>query len=251
MPTRLDELSYAFVYVFTVIGFVFIYFTLGFSSEYLVTRVLPARGQGAALSQRALAPGQKRSEIVSSLRSISLFGGYGVFTLFGWRHGLWGIAPATPVRVWLELVLLVLWNELHFYVIHRALHVGPLFRWVHREHHRAIRPTSWSTFAMHPLEAILLGSVMVTAMPFHAFSWLTLLSFPLVSLALNNIGHMNYDVLPGASDWHPLSGSRRHELHHRRVHGNYGFMLPLLDRLFRTELTTSPPPTPPSSLPPH
>jgi lathosterol oxidase len=236
-PNSLDDLSYGGVYAFTALGFALIYFGIGQASEFLATRYFPAHGRGHALSTRELVPGQKAAEVRSSLVSIALFGGYGALTLYGARAGLWHVAAPRPVPVLLELAFLVLWNELHFYAIHRALHYPPLFRWVHRHHHRSIRPTSWSTFAMHPVEATLLGSVMVIVMPLHAFAWLTLLLFPAVSLTLNNIGHMNYDIAPTSSDWSPLAGSRRHELHHRRVHGNYGFMLPLLDRLFRTELT--------------
>jgi Delta7-sterol 5-desaturase len=237
-PVLSDRLSYTAVYALTCLGFLSIYFGIGALSEFLVTRFLPRRARGRVLSSRELGAGQRGREIKSSLLSIALFGGFGVLTLFGWRVGLWSVGRASPLVV-LELLALVLWNELHFYAIHRLLHVQPLYRWVHRHHHRSIRPTSWSTFAMHPLEALLLGSVMVLVMPFHEFSWPTLLLFPTVSLLLNNIGHMNYDALPEASDWHPLSGSRRHERHHQAVHGNYGFMLPLLDRLFGTELPPS------------
>jgi len=234
-----NQLSYPTVYAFTSIGFLAIYFGIGALAQGMTTGYFPRRGWGHGISERKLVPGQRAAEVRSSLVSIALFGGYGVLTLFGWRAGFWEVSAARPLPVLAEVAFLVLWNELHFYVIHRLLHVPVLFRWIHREHHRAIRPTPWSTFAMHPIEALLLGSVMVLVMPFHAFSWLTLLVFPVVSLVLNNIGHMNYDVAPGVSDWHPLAGSRRHEQHHRYVHGNYGFMLPLLDRLFKTELPRS------------
>jgi Delta7-sterol 5-desaturase len=231
-----NQLSYTGVYTFTTLGFLSIYVGIGALTQFLTTRYFPEHGRGHVISERQLPPGQRAAEVRSSLLSIVLFGGYGVLTLFGLHAGFWGVSSARPGAVLAELVFLVLWNDVHFYVIHRLLHLPLLYRWVHRHHHRAIRPTPWSTFAMHPLEAILLGSVMVLVMPFHDFSWLTLLLFPVVSLALNNVGHMNYDVAPGVSDWHPLAGSRRHEQHHHFVHGNYGFMLPLLDRLFKTEL---------------
>jgi sterol desaturase/sphingolipid hydroxylase (fatty acid hydroxylase superfamily) len=136
----------------------------------------------------------------------------------------------------LELVFLVLWNDVHFYAVHRLLHARWLFQRVHREHHRAIRPTPFSTYAMHPIEAALLGSVMVMVQPFHAFSVPTLLLFPLVSLLMNNLGHMNWDLVPGRSVWHPLAATRRHERHHRHVTGNYGFLLPVLDRWLGTDI---------------
>jgi sterol desaturase/sphingolipid hydroxylase (fatty acid hydroxylase superfamily) len=77
----------------------------------------------------------------------------------------------------------------------------------------------------------------------------TLLLFPLVSLALNNIGHSGYDFAPGISDWHPLAGAVRHERHHRLVGGNYGFLFPALDRWFGTELR-EPEATRPAAAPP-
>jgi lathosterol oxidase len=77
---------------------------------------------------------------------------------------------------------------------------------------------------------------MVLVQPFHAFSVPTLLLFPLVSLVMNNLGHMNYDLVPGHGTGHPLAASRRHEQHHRHVTGNYGFLLPVLDRWLGTEL---------------
>jgi sterol desaturase/sphingolipid hydroxylase (fatty acid hydroxylase superfamily) len=104
---------------------------------------------------------------------------------------------------------------------------------------------------MHPLEAILLGSVMFLVMPLVTLSLATLLLFPMGSLALNNLGHLGYDLAPGRSAWHPLSSSRRHALHHSRVTVNYGFLLPALDRLFRTEPLTGPEGTPPAGRPPR
>ena len=170
-----------------------------------------------------------------SLVSIALFGGWSVVSVAAERAGWVSIAWDTRWdRVPLELVGLVLWNDLHFFAIHRLLHTRWLFKHVHREHHRALRPTPLSTYAMHPLEAALLGSVMFLVMPFVTLSLATLLLFPMVSLALNNLGHMSYDLVPGRSDWHPLASSRRHALHHSHVTANYGFLLPVLDKLFGT-----------------
>ena len=171
--------------------------------------------------------------------SIAIFGGYGVVTALGARAGLWTVVPLrSPGGVALEIAFLVLWNDVHFYAIHRLLHGRWLFQHIHREHHRAIRPTPFSTYAMHPVEAALLGSVMVLVQPFHAFSLPTLLLFPLVSLAMNNLGHMNYDLVPRRGIWHPLAATRRHERHHRHVTGNYGFLLPVLDRWLGTDIAT-------------
>ncbi len=234
---RLETVPLAVVYAVTTLGFLLMYFGLGATTQALVTRVLPARGLGRQLSDRPLAPGQVAREIRQSLVSIAIFGGFGVLTAVGVRAGWWSVVTwRSPVAIALELGFLVLWNDVHFYAIHRLLHGKGLFQRVHREHHRAIRPTPFSTYAMHPVEAVLLGSVMVLVQPFHAFSLPTLVLFPLVSLTLNNVGHSNWDFVPGAGSWHPLVGGRRHERHHRLVNGNYGFLLPALDRWLGTEV---------------
>lgn len=247
---RLDEVPLAVVYVVTTLGFLAMYFGLGGLTRLLVSRVLPARGIGRAIAERPLAPGQVSREVRHSLISIAIFGGFGVLTAVGVRAGWWSVvALRSPLGVALEVAFLVLWNDVHFYVIHRLLHTRWFFRHFHREHHRAIRPTPFSTYAMHPAESLLLGSVMVCVQPFHAFSLPALVLFPLVSLALNNIGHSNYDFAPGVSDWHPLAGAVRHERHHRLVGGNYGFLFPALDRWLGTELRDAPV-TPRAAAPP-
>lgn len=228
-----ETLPFGVVFALSAAGFLGIYFGFGALAHAATRRWCANR----ALSGRDLAPGQIAAEIRRSLLSIALFGLHGVLTVWGDRAGLWRIEWRTRwALVPFEIGALVVWNDLHFYVIHRALHTPWLFRHVHRDHHRAIRPTPFSTYAMHPIEAALLGSVMVLVLPFHDFSLATLLLFPVVSLLLNNLGHLNHDLAPAGARWHPLAASRRHERHHREVHGNYGFLFPALDRWLGTEL---------------
>jgi sterol desaturase/sphingolipid hydroxylase (fatty acid hydroxylase superfamily) len=234
---QLDEVPLAVVFAVTTLGFLSMYFGVGGLTRLLVTRVLPARGIGRRISERPLAAGQVAREIRHSLISVAMFGGFGVLTAVGIRTGWWSVVPWRPAwAVAFELAFLIVWNDVHFYAIHRLLHTRWLFQRFHREHHRAIRPTSFSTYAMHPGESFLLGTVMVCVQPFHAFSLAALVLFPLVSISLNNVGHANYDFVPGAGDWHPLAGAVRHERHHRLVAGNYGFLFPALDRWLGTEL---------------
>jgi len=236
----LETVPLVVVFAATTAGFFLLYFGLGAATHLLVTRVLPAHAIGRRLSDRPLVPGQIRHEMHQSLWSIFMFGGFGVLTAVGARAGWWSVVPwRSPEGVVLEVGFLLLWNDFHFYVVHRLLHTRWLFQRYHREHHRAIRPTSFSTYAMHPLESFLLGTVMVIVQPFHAFSLPAIVLFPLLSITLNNIGHSNYDFAPGGGRWHPLAGARRHEAHHRVVHGNYGFLLPVLDRWFGTALPES------------
>lgn len=225
------------VFAFTAGGFLSMYVGLGLLTSYLVRGLFPALGVGRALGQRVATAAQVRAEVRHSLVSIFVFGWYGVATVQAARLG-WVSVDWQPrlAALPLELLGMVLWNDLHFYLCHRLLHTGWLYRKVHIVHHRSVPPTPWATFSFHWAEATLLGGVLLLAMPFYRFNVLTLVTFPLVSLLLNNLGHMNHDLVPNGSTWRLLAASRRHALHHSHVRGNFGFLLPIFDFLFRTRL---------------
>jgi len=47
----------------------------------------------------------------------------------------------------------------HFFFVHRLIHWGPLYRWIHSVHHNSINPSPWSSLSMHPVEAFLYHAV--------------------------------------------------------------------------------------------
>ncbi len=170
--------------------------------------------------------GQTRSEIFSSLVSILMFGFIGVFNQFGVKQGFLAIEyHPGALQVALEVMALFFWNDIHFYIIHRILHFRPLFKSIHFAHHRSRVVSPYSAFRMHWLEALLLGTVMPTAMLMHKFGVWSLLSLPVMSLVLNALGHSNLTL---------GSFTRRHAAHHQVVTGNYGFLLPWFDQWFQT-----------------
>ena len=223
------------IFAVASLGFVAIYFGLGGLSVWLTRSVLPARGLGRVIDPRPLAKHQVRREVASSLVSILLFGVYGALTIWmdarGWVRIVWSFAP---LRGALDVLFLVVWNELHFYACHRLLHTRWLFRHVHKVHHRAVVPTPWSTYAFHPVEAALLGSVMITALLLHDLSIIAVLVYPVVSLAMNCLGHLNYALWEDRPVGKLLAASVRHSQHHHKVKGNYGFLIPQLDAVLST-----------------
>ncbi|MBN1208804.1 MAG: sterol desaturase family protein [Myxococcaceae bacterium] len=226
----------------TAVGFAAIYFGLGGLGAFLVRRVFPRLGLGHVIDVQPLRPGQVREEIGWSLVSIVIFGGYGALTLWLDAQGLTRLRwELTPLGLATDLAVLTLWNEAHFYLCHRVLHTRWLFRHVHSIHHRSRVPTPFSTYSFHPLEAALLGSVMVTLQLLYDVSIWAALTYPLVSLAMNCLGHLNYSLLPGRWWSAPLRASEHHGLHHHKVKGNYGFQLPALDRMLGTSLSLSTP----------
>lgn len=242
MQDFIQRTPLAMLGVITAVGFAGIYFGLGGLGWLMAQRVLPRWGVGRVIDERPLRAGQVREEVRWSLVSIAIFGGYGALTLWLGTRGFatlrWELTAGGLLR---DLVVLAIWNEVHFYVCHRLLHTRWLFRHVHSVHHRSRVPTPFSTYAFHPVEATLLGSVMVLLQLFYDVSIYGAIFYPLVSLTMNTLGHLNYSVLPGHWWSAPLRASEHHGLHHRKVQGNYGFQLPVLDQVLGTELSASGP----------
>lgn len=225
------------VLAFGIAGFALLYF-LGAGLTRLLIRLLQRLDIGRVLDPRALRPGQLRREIGQSCVSILIFG---VGLLIPWwllKQG-WAELAHSPSwsRVALETAALFFWNELHFYTNHRLLHTRWLRRF-HADHHRSVTPTPFSTYAFHPVEALMLGSVPIIPMLLHDFSLSALLALPVLSILLNCLGHANYEFSRKNPARWPLSASRRHHLHHALYHGNYGFLLDLFDRLGGTVIAS-------------
>jgi Delta7-sterol 5-desaturase len=215
--------------------FAALYIGFALLSTVLTRWVLPKSGVGRPLDPRPLNPHQIRYEVVAASGSILIFG---VGLLVPWALIQMGWAhvdlQASVLRVGLECVVLVLWNDVHFYAHHRLLHHPRLFARFHLPHHRSVVTTPWSTYAFHPLEAILLGSVLILPMLVWSFSLAALAALPVLSLAYNSLGHSNYQALPVGWRW--LSNARSHHLHHACFRGNYGFLFTFMDRWLGTTL---------------
>ena len=215
-------------------------YLLGGAGMQALTRSLSRKGVGHVLDKRPLKPGQLQREWRQSLYSVLLFG-IGMVVPWGLLQLGWAqLAPsASAGRVALEIVVLMIWNDVHFWINHRLLHTRPLARF-HTDHHRSIVTTPWSTYSFHPVEALMLGNIILLPMLVHDFYFWSLAAVPVLSLLLNLIGHSNYDFFPRVSDTHPLAASRRHYLHHARPKGNYGFALAFMDRWMRTQADSAP-----------
>lgn len=214
-----------------------------FAAIYLVAALVTTgvriallrNGRGRLLDPRPVPAGQVAREQRQSGVSILIFG---VGLLVPWWMVVAGWAEVhsgnSPARVLAELLVLLVWNDIHFYTIHRTLHHPRLLRAVHAAHHQSIVTTPWSTYAFHPVEALLLGSVLIVPMLLWPFTPAALALLPILSLTYNAIGHSNFSALPRRWRW--LSNAQDHHLHHACHRGNYGFLFTFMDRLFGTQL---------------
>ena len=112
-------------------------------------------------------------------------------------------------------------HEVHFFFIHRLIHWGPLYRWIHSVHHNSINPSPWSSLSMHPVEGFLYHAV--------AFWHLVIPSNPIVALFQLHVagfgavnGHLGFDKLEVTDDTAVDSHAYAHYLHHKYFEVNYG-----------------------------
>jgi sterol desaturase/sphingolipid hydroxylase (fatty acid hydroxylase superfamily) len=126
-----------------------------------------------------------------------------------------------------------IWIAFHFYWVHRLLHIGPLYRWVHSLHHRNVNVGPWSGISMHPVEHILYFSSLLIhlAVPSHPIHIL----FHAYMLSLSAIfGHTGFHALIVKNRERLLVGHFHHQLHHRYFECNYGSVDFPMDKFFGT-----------------
>jgi len=244
VPAAFVALTATQVVVYGVAFFGGIYALFGSVTWLLTRHILPALKLGLMLDPRPVSAAQLRREWLWSAVSVAIFG-IGMLIPWGLLQIGWArFYPDASVginapRILLEVAALMVWNDVHFWLNHRLLHTRALIRF-HRLHHRSVVTTPFATYAFHPVEAAMLGSVMVPPMLVHDFSFWSLLALPILSLWINCTGHANYDFCPGIPRvvplTHWLTGSHQHHLHHACARGNYGFQFDFMDRLFGTRL---------------
>lgn len=138
----------------------------------------------------------------------------------------------------LTYVMMFFLHDAYFYAIHRLMHHPRLFKSIHLIHHKSTNPSPWTSYAFHPLEAVLeTGIIPLIAFAFPAHGTAIGL-FMLFQFVYNVYGHLGYELYPKGfhktrvGRW--VNTSVAHNLHHGRFHGNYGLYTLIWDRLFGT-----------------
>ncbi len=156
------------------------------------------------------------------------------------RAGLMSFAstPATWYVVLGEFAVYFLAFDLYFYATHRVMHLGPVYRWVHKTHHRSTAPNPLTAFSFNPLEGVLAGG----------FLPVFLAAFEVHREALGLIGpfqifmsmyvHCGHEMMPAW--WYRTRATRWfitpmfHDQHHQLYRCNYGGFTTIWDRVFGT-----------------
>jgi sterol desaturase/sphingolipid hydroxylase (fatty acid hydroxylase superfamily) len=223
-----NSLSYPAVYLVTTLYFLFLYFAVG-QLFLFCCKQLELRGLLVKIYDKPNA--NQIVEIQNSLVSIAIFGLSGVALIAMVRHGYVHLIPNSLLSVLGGLLILNVFNELHFFIIHWVLHIPFLYRNIHFVHHRSKVPSVYSVFSFHWIEALLLSTVPLVIAPFVSFSILAIFLYPLTSIMINFIGHCNYRF-PEGHVLNKLAMGTKHARHHYLNSANFGFALSIFDHLF-------------------
>lgn len=124
--------------------------------------------------------------------------------------------------------LFFLLHDASAYYVHRGLHHRPLFKRIHRYHHRYIATTPYVTTAVHPVEMLLLQGASflpLLVLPVWGPAVGLVLAGSLVGNIMDHSGVKLKPALPG------LGPSTFHDDHHAHFHVNFGQHLMWWDRL--------------------
>ncbi len=200
----------------------------------LEIRLYVRRRQGNRFKYNGKFPGETPSDVFmfnsqnidNAIRTF-LFGlpiwtAYEVLLLWAWANGVGSWVSPGAGLIWLigfGLVMPLL-HEVHFYCIHRLIHVPFLYKWVHSVHHNSVNPSPWSSLSMHPVEHLLYwsGLLLHLIVPSHP---LLVLYHLQISGTGAVIGHIGFDRIEVGDEEAIGTHAYAHYLHHKNFEVNY------------------------------
>lgn len=133
----------------------------------------------------------------------------------------------------ISFVLYMVVTETMIYWTHRALHVGPLYRYIHHPHHSFKVTTPWVGVAFNPLDSFaqaLPHHLCVFLFPVHGGMYLFMVAFVTLWAV------MIHDRVSFVR-WGGINYTGHHTLHHWYAHYNYGQFFTFWDRIMGTYLS--------------
>lgn len=146
----------------------------------------------------------------------------------------YGLLAGVPVAANLLLGILLL--DVAIYWQHRWMHIVPLLWRLHRVHHSDTAVDVTTALRFHPAEILLSMAYKIALVFLLGIQPLTVIVFELLLNLLAMFNHSNVNLPFDRSIRRLLVTPDMHRVHHsvheRETNSNYGFFLPLWDRLF-------------------
>ncbi len=219
------------------------YFIFTGSTYLYFHRKTPIRFAHRRLNPRATESKQIRREIKLSLQTILIFSISGVFIVTAKKMGIsqvytdvdkYGLAWAI-----LSVPAMLILHDTYFYWTHRAMHESKwLFKHMHRDHHLSHHPSPFTAFAFHPSEALVQTGIAILISLFLPVHQLSFMIFMIITLSMNVLGHLGYELYPSWFMNTPLkyilNTTTHHHLHHQKSKANYSLYFNFWDRIMGT-----------------
>jgi sterol desaturase/sphingolipid hydroxylase (fatty acid hydroxylase superfamily) len=154
---------------------------------------------------------------------------YEVLMLWAWanRYGPWTTFGDNPLWLIAFGLVIPLIHEVHFFCIHRLIHVPVLYKWVHSVHHNSVNPSPWSALSMHPVEHLLYWSDILLHLVLPSHPLLVLYHLQVTGTGAV-IGHVGFDKVEAGQEGLVDTHAYAHYLHHKYFEVNYADgMLPI------------------------
>ena len=154
-----------------------------------------------------------------------------------WQQATGGVTvylwSEKPLYLLLCTILMPFIGGVHFYIIHRILHIPIIYKIAHQLHHRNINTGPWSGISMHPIEHIFYFSIIIL--------WAFVPADPFV-VVLTGIwfgvgpaqSHAGFNKLVLFKTKTLELADHFHHLHHKHFELNYGNIYTPLDPIFKT-----------------
>jgi len=146
-----------------------------------------------------------------------------------------------PTAWWviaLEYTLSFFLFDTYFYWFHRAMHIQPIYKWVHLTHHRSTSPNLLTTVSVNPLESFINGGFTPLFLTIFTVHDATFALIAPTNIIMGLYVHAGYEFLPRwwnkswATKW--FITTTFHDQHHKYFNWNFGGYTTIWDYLCGT-----------------
>ncbi|KAJ7475113.1 hypothetical protein B0H11DRAFT_2034153 [Mycena galericulata] len=159
--------------------------------------------------------------------------------LFGMRT--YEVPLPTLLEMAPQLAFFFVFEDIFHYFAHQALHYGPLYKHIHKIHHKYSAPFGLAAEYAHPAEVAILGTGTIGGPLLFCFFtanlhiitvyvWIALRLFQAID------AHSGYDFPWSLQHFVPFwSGAEHHDFHHMAFTNNFSTSFRWCDRIFGTD----------------
>ncbi|KAF8586848.1 hypothetical protein K439DRAFT_1408268 [Ramaria rubella] len=162
-------------------------------------------------------------------------------TAEAWGMSTWQVPFPSKTTMAAQIAFFFFFEDMFHFLAHQALHYGPLYRNIHKMHHKHSAPFGLAAEYAHPVETLILGTGTILGPVLYTvfFADLHILAMYIwVTLRLLQAidAHSGYDFPWSLHHIFPLwSGADHHDFHHMAFVNNYATSFRYLDYLFGTD----------------